>query len=79
VIRIGPCPWKLVPLERNRTCLIARLRRRYLWEFPGAAISALALLEFGDFPMIRRFARDQGARRERRTCSGPENGARREG
>lgn len=45
--------WKLVSLEGDRTRLVTRLKQRYAWEKRAAAISALVLLEFGDFAMIR--------------------------
>jgi hypothetical protein len=57
--------WKLVPLEGGRTRLITRLKQRYAWEDPGSAILTLVLLEFGDFPMIRRVLRGIKARAER--------------
>ena len=45
--------WKLTPLPGERTRLVTRLRACYDWSAPSAAVSAI-LLEFGDFPMIRR-------------------------
>jgi hypothetical protein len=57
--------WKLVPLEGGRTRLISRLKQRYAWEDPGSAILTLVLLEFGDFPMMRRVLRGIKARAER--------------
>jgi hypothetical protein len=44
----------VVPPEGGRTRLITRLRHRYAWEAPVSAILALFLVEFGDFPMMRR-------------------------
>jgi hypothetical protein len=46
--------WKLTPLAGGRTRLLCRLKVRYAWESPGSAILTLILLEFGDFPMMRR-------------------------
>ena len=46
--------WKLIPLDGGRTRLVLRLKARYAWERPVSAILALVLLEFGDFPMMRR-------------------------
>jgi hypothetical protein len=46
--------WKLVSLSGNRTRLLVRLKQRYAWESPFSAIFTLLLLEFGDFPMMRR-------------------------
>jgi hypothetical protein len=57
--------WKLVPLEGGRTRLVARLKLRYAWETPTPAILSLVLLEFGDFPMMRRVMRGIKARAER--------------
>ena len=56
--------WKLVPLDGDRTRLITRLKQRYAWESPASAISALVLLEFGDFAMIRRVLKGIKARAE---------------
>jgi hypothetical protein len=56
--------WKLVPLEGGRTRLISRLKQRYAWETPGSAILSLVLLEFGDFPMMRRVMKGIKARAE---------------
>jgi hypothetical protein len=57
--------WKLLPLDGRRTRLISRLKARYAWEKPGSAILTLVLLEFGDFPMIRRVLKGIKARAER--------------
>jgi hypothetical protein len=46
--------WKLIPLAGGRTRLITRLKARTAWENPISALSSLVLLEFGDFPMMRR-------------------------
>lgn len=47
--------WKLKPLHGNRTRLITRLRDRYSWRAsPVNALLSLILLEFGDFPMMRK-------------------------
>jgi hypothetical protein len=46
--------WKLIPLDGGRTRLVLRLKARYAWERPRSAILTLVLLEFGDFPMMRR-------------------------
>lgn len=56
--------WKLDPLDGDRTRLITRLKQRYAWESPASAISALELLEFGDFAMIRRVLKGIKARAE---------------
>jgi hypothetical protein len=44
--------------------LITRLKQRYAWESPASAISALVLLEFGDFAMIRHVLKGIKARAE---------------
>ena len=46
--------WTLTPLAGGQTRLITRLKQRYPWEAPAMAIFTLLLLEFGDFPMMRR-------------------------
>ncbi len=56
--------WKLVPLDGDRTRPITRLKQRYAGESPASAISALVLLEFGDFAMIRRVLKGIKARAE---------------
>jgi hypothetical protein len=45
--------WRLVPLPDGRTRLITRLHTVYDWRRPGTALTVL-LMEFGDFPMMRR-------------------------
>jgi hypothetical protein len=57
--------WKLISLEGGRTRLISRLKQRYAWEALGSAIFTLVLLEFGDFPMMRRVLTRIKARAER--------------
>lgn len=56
--------WKLLPLAGGRTRLVTRLKQRYAWESPASAVSALVLLEFGDFAMIRRVLKGIKARAE---------------
>ncbi len=47
--------WKLVPLEGARTRLITRLKERYTWRSsPLNAFLSLILMEFADFPMMRK-------------------------
>jgi len=57
--------WKLVALPDGGTRLITRLKQRYQWESPAMAIFTLILLEFGDFPMMRRVLRGIKTRAER--------------
>jgi hypothetical protein len=57
--------WRLIPLDGGGTRLVSRLKARYAWETPGSAILTLVLLEFGDFPMMRRALKGIKARAER--------------
>jgi uncharacterized protein YndB with AHSA1/START domain len=57
--------WKLVPLDGGRTRLVTRLKALYAWRKPSSAILSLSLLEFGDFPMIRRVLKGIKVRAER--------------
>jgi hypothetical protein len=57
--------WKLIPLDGGRTRLISRLKQHYAWEKPGMAFLTLVLLEFGDFPMMRRVLKGIKVRAER--------------
>jgi hypothetical protein len=61
--------WKLLPLDGGCTRLILRLKARYAWERPGSAILTLILLEFGDFPMMRRVLQGIKVRAERMTAA----------
>jgi hypothetical protein len=61
--------WKLLPLHGGRTRLILRLKQRYAWERPGSAILTLILLEFGDFPMMRRVLKGIKVRAERMSAA----------
>jgi hypothetical protein len=62
--------WKLVALPAGGTRLITRLKQRYQWESPAMAVFTLILLEFGDFPMMRRVLRGIKARAERASSAG---------
>jgi hypothetical protein len=57
--------WRLVPLEGGRTRVITRLKQRYAWETPVPAFLTMILLEFGDFPMMRRVLKGIKVRAER--------------
>jgi hypothetical protein len=61
--------WKLLPLHGGRTRLTSRLQQRYAWERPGSAILTLVLLEFGDFPMMRRVLKGIKVRAERMSAA----------
>jgi len=52
-------------LPTGGTRLIARLKQRYQWESPAIALFTLVLLEFGDFPMMRRLLSGIKSRAER--------------
>jgi len=56
--------WTLTPLAGGQTRLITRLKQRYQWESPAMALFTLLLLEFGDFPMMRRMLQGIKARAE---------------
>jgi hypothetical protein len=57
--------WKLVPLEGARTRLITRLKERYTWRSsPLNAFLSLILMEFADFPMMRKLLLNVGNRAE---------------
>jgi hypothetical protein len=55
--------WRLVPLPHGRTRLVTRLHTVYDWRRPGTALTVL-LMEFGDFPMMRRMLRGLRERAE---------------
>jgi hypothetical protein len=58
--------WRLVPLEGARTRLITRLRDRYTWRSsPLNALLSLILMEFADFPMMRKLLLNLRTRAER--------------
>jgi len=46
--------WTLTPLSDRQTRLVTRLRVRYEWRHPMSALLSMVLIEFGDFPMMRR-------------------------
>ena len=48
--------WRLRPLPDSRTRLVTRLNVLYDWHRPGTALG-VPLMEFGDFPMMRRMLR----------------------
>lgn len=56
--------WTLTPLAEGQTRLVTRLKQRYPWEAPATALFTLLLLEFGDFPMMRRMLQGIKARAE---------------
>jgi hypothetical protein len=56
--------WTLQPLPDGRTRLTTRLKARYEWGSPLSALLSVILLEFGDFPMMRKMLRGLKARAE---------------
>jgi hypothetical protein len=46
--------WRLTPLQPSRTRLVTRIRQLYDWHAPGSAVVTAVLMEFADFPMMRR-------------------------
>jgi hypothetical protein len=57
--------WSLAPAPDGGTRLVTRLRNHYDWSHPGSALFSRVLMEFGDFPMIRRMLKGIKARAER--------------
>lgn len=64
--------WRLDALPSGGTRLITRLKQRYQWESPALAIFTLVLLEFGDFPMMRRVLSGIKSRAERASSAAGE-------
>jgi hypothetical protein len=57
--------WRLTPLDAQRTRLVVRLKAMYEWKSFGSALLTLILLEFGDFPMMRKLLLGLRQRAER--------------
>ncbi|MDT4921794.1 MAG: hypothetical protein QOI15_2696 [Pseudonocardiales bacterium] len=49
--------WRLTPTSDGGTRLVTRIRARYDWTHPVMALFGVLLMEFGDFPMLRRMLR----------------------
>ena len=58
--------WSLTPVGSGGTRLVTRIRARYDWKHPLAGLTALVLMEFGDFAMLRRMLRGIKSRAEDR-------------
>ncbi|HET9317910.1 MAG TPA: hypothetical protein VFQ51_20115 [Vicinamibacteria bacterium] len=56
--------WPLMPVPPSRTRLVTRIRQRYDWHSPGSALLTAVLMEFADFPMMRRMLKGIKARAE---------------
>lgn len=63
--------WKLIPLDEGRTRLVVRLKALYDWHAPGSALLTLILLEFADFPMMRKQLKGMKRRAEAERLGGP--------
>lgn len=63
--------WSLSPASAGRTRLVTRIRAVYDWQHPLAGLTALLLMEFGDFAMLRRMLRGIKARAESLDSSRP--------
>jgi hypothetical protein len=63
--------WTLTPLPHARTRLATRLRDRYDWTAPASAALSVVLLEFGDFPMMRRMLKGIKQRAEAHSKHAP--------
>jgi hypothetical protein len=57
--------WQLEPRDDGTTRLVTRLKCRYDLDRPASALLSMALLEFGDFPMMRHLLLGLKARAER--------------
>jgi hypothetical protein len=58
--------WSLTPTVTGGTRLVARIRAWYDRRHPLAGLTAVLLMEFGDFAMLRRMLRGIKARAESR-------------
>ena len=56
--------WRLTPLPGGQTRLVTRLKQHYRWGSSAMALFTLVLLEFGDFPMMRRMLKGIKVRAE---------------
>jgi hypothetical protein len=56
--------WSLLPTAEGGTRLVTRIRARYDWQHPLTALTAMLLMEFGDFAMLRRMLRGIRTRAE---------------
>lgn len=56
--------WSLTRTSTDGTRLVTRIRAFYDWQHPLAGLTALVLMEFGDFAMLRRMLRNIKARAE---------------
>jgi hypothetical protein len=56
--------WQLIPTASGGTRLVTRIRTTYDWRHPATAVLGVALMELGDFAMLRRMLRGIKARAE---------------
>lgn len=59
--------WRLAALDDGGTRLVTRLKCRYALDRPASALLSIFLIEFGDFPMMRRLLLGLKERAERAT------------
>jgi hypothetical protein len=63
--------WSLTPTSTGGTRLVTRIRALYNWQHPLTGLTALVLMEFGDFAMLRRMLRGVKARAESGSSNPP--------
>ena len=56
--------WQLTPDDDGSTRLVTRIHALYDWQDPVTAVLGVVLMEFGDFPMMRRMLRGIKTRTE---------------
>jgi hypothetical protein len=56
--------WQLTPTPTGGTRLVTRIRAVYDWQRPANGVTAMILMEFGDFAMLRKMLRGIKARAE---------------
>lgn len=66
--------WRLERLGGGRTRLVTRLRWCYEWKSPGLALLTVFLMEFGDYPMMRKLLLGAKRRAERQLSVRPHSG-----
>lgn len=56
--------WELTRVDDGATRLVTRVHAVYDWRHPVMAVVGVVLMEFGDFPMMRRMLRGIKTRAE---------------
>jgi hypothetical protein len=67
--------WRLIRLEGGKTRVVTRLIATYDWKAPASAVLSLILLEWGDFPMMRKLLLGVRERAERLAAASQEPGS----